>query len=144
MSSGGMYNAPLMVDKMNVTNPKYYRGVFAYAVHKRGQVELTKYWQDTYGARGMRFYVMHPGWAETAGVQRSLPRFYKILNSVLRNGQQGTDTAIWLAATKPASAPGAFWFDRAPRAEHAFEMTKQTKFTPADLAASLRQELAKI
>jgi dehydrogenase/reductase SDR family protein 12 len=141
MSSGGMYNAPLMVDRMNVTNPKAYRGVFAYAVHKRGQVELTKYWQETYGPRGFRFYVMHPGWAETAGVKRSLPRFYKILNAILRDGRQGTDTAIWLAATRPDCAPGAFWFDRAPRTEHIFDLTRQTKDTPASLAAYLRREL---
>ncbi len=143
MSSGGMYNAPLMVKLMNVTDEAKYRGVFAYAVHKRGQVELTKYWQEKYGPRGMHFYVMHPGWAETAGVQRSLPNFYKVLNLILRNGEQGTDTALWLADTKPNCAPGTFWFDRAPRDEHAYEATKVTKDTPESLAEYLRGELAK-
>ena len=142
MSSGGMYNAPLMVGAMNVTKADKYRGVFAYAVHKRGQVELTKYWQTLYGAaRGLHFYVMHPGWAKTAGVARSLPRFYKILNLVLRDGKQGGETAIWLAATKPVCEPGAFWFDRAVRAEHVFPATRNTKDTPAGLAEYLRREL---
>ncbi|MBL8642459.1 MAG: SDR family NAD(P)-dependent oxidoreductase [Rhodospirillaceae bacterium] len=141
MSSGGMYNAPLLVSKMNVTDPKQYRGVFAYAVHKRGQAELTKYWAQKY--RAMKFYVMHPGWAKTDGVKTALPRFYKILNLVLRDGHQGTDTAIWLAATKPNCEPGAFWLDRAPRESHAFAMTRITKNLPADLVDSLSKELAK-
>ena len=141
MSSGGMYNAPLMVGAMNVTRPEKYRGVFAYAVHKRGQVELTKYWQTLYGPRGLHFYVMHPGWAKTAGVARSLPRFYKVLNLILRDGKQGGETAIWLAATKPSCAPGAFWFDRKIRAEHVYPATRNSKDSPADLADYLRREL---
>ena len=141
MSSGGMYNAPLMVAKMNVTDPSGYRGVFAYAVHKRGQAELTKYWHQKY--RKMNFYVMHPGWAKTDGVKRSLPRFYKILNTVLRDAYQGSETAIWLAATKPKCEPGAFWFDREPRSSHAFPATRLTKNTPNDLTEFLMLELAK-
>jgi dehydrogenase/reductase SDR family protein 12 len=140
MSSGGMYNAPLLVSKMNVTDPKQYRGVFAYAVHKRGQAELTKYWAQKY--RAMKFYVMHPGWAKTDGVKTSLPRFYKILNTVLRDGYQGSETAIWLAATKPNCEPGAFWLDREPRSSHAFPATRITKNVPADLVAYLEKELA--
>jgi dehydrogenase/reductase SDR family member 12 len=141
MSSGGMYNAPLMISKMNVTDPASYRGVFAYAVHKRGQAELTKYWHQKY--RSMNFYVMHPGWAKTAGVKRSLPRFYKILNLVLRDGQQGSETAIWLAAMKPKCEPGAFWLDREPRSNHAFAATRLTKNTPSDLVEYLTLELKK-
>src|SRR4029453_3631445 len=37
MSSGGMYNAPLTLDYMGVKEPRKYNGVYAYAVHKRGQ-----------------------------------------------------------------------------------------------------------
>jgi dehydrogenase/reductase SDR family protein 12 len=142
MSSGGMYNAPLMVAKMNVTDPKRYAGVFAYAVHKRGQAELTKYWTATYGPRGMKFYVMHPGWADTEGVERSLPRFHKILKAILRDGRQGTETAIWLAATKPDGEPGGFWFDRKIRTSHVYPATMVSKDTPAGLADYLRKELA--
>jgi len=142
MSSGGMYNAPLMVDRMNVTKPERYSGVFAYAVHKRGQAELTKHWTAKYGARGMKFYVMHPGWADTAGVERSLPRFHRILNAVLRDGRQGTETAIWLAAARPDGEPGGFWFDRKIRTSHVFPATRNSKNTPADLADYLAKELA--
>lgn len=141
MSSGGMYNAPLLISQMNVIDPAKYRGVFAYAVHKRGQAELTKYWAQKH--RGMNFYVMHPGWTKTEGVKRSLPRFYKILNLVLRDTYQGMETAIWLASTKPKCEPGAFWLDRLPRSSHAFPQTRLTKYISADLAEYLTQELAK-
>jgi dehydrogenase/reductase SDR family protein 12 len=142
MSSGGMYNAPLMVDRMNVTDPAKYAGVFAYAVHKRGQAELTRYWQERYGdERDLRFYVMHPGWTDTEGVQTAMPRFRRILRLILRNGQQGGDTAIWLAATRPVADPAGFWFDRKPRSAHAYPATRQTRDTPEYLARYLDREI---
>jgi len=142
MSSGGMYNAPLMVDRMNVTDPDTYAGVFAYAVHKRGQAELTRYWQARYGAANdLRFYVMHPGWTDTEGVQTAMPRFRKILRLILRNGHQGGDTAIWLAAARPQADPAAFWFDRKPRSAHAYPATRHSRDTAEDLAAYLDREI---
>ena len=150
MASGGMYNAPLMLSHMNWQSPKGYSGVFAYAVHKRGQAELTGYWQEKYGdngqedERGPRFYVMHPGWADTDGVKFSMPRFRKILKSVLRNSAQGADTAIWLAATRPpADVPAPFWFDRKPRSAHAYDRTRETQHTPQDLVDFLDAEIEK-
>jgi dehydrogenase/reductase SDR family member 12 len=85
--------------------------------------------------------VMHPGWADTEGVRTAMPRFRRMLRLVLRNNAQGADTAIWLAATRP-SKQGAesFWFDRAPRAAHAYPATSVTKYTSADLADFLRRE----
>ncbi|HEY8537604.1 MAG TPA: SDR family NAD(P)-dependent oxidoreductase [Steroidobacteraceae bacterium] len=145
MSSGGMYNAPLTLDYMGMKNPKKYNGVFAYAVHKRGQAELVKYWQERYGGRGLRFYVMHPGWADTEGVKTSMPNFRRRLRAVLRNSAQGADTALWLAATRPAQpGPEAFWFDRAPRSAHAFAHTSVSKYTPPDLAEFLAKEAASV
>ena len=141
MSSGGMYNAPLALDYMGVKDPTRYRGVYAYAVHKRGQAELTKYWQARHAAGGLHFYVMHPGWADTDGVKTAMPNFRRRLRSVLRNSAQGADTAIWLAATRPTTpGPEAFWFDRAPRPPHAYPHTAVTKYTPADLARFLTSE----
>jgi dehydrogenase/reductase SDR family protein 12 len=145
MSSGGMYNAPLTLGYMGIKNPKKYSGVYAYAVHKRGQAELVKYWHARHAAKGLRFYVMHPGWADTDGVKTAMPNFRKILKSVLRDSAQGADTALWLAANRP-SAPGpeAFWFDRAPRPAHAYPHTEQTKDTPDGLAAFLAKEAAQV
>jgi len=145
MSSGGMYNAPLTLDYMGVTEPRKYNGVYAYAVHKRGQAELVKYWQTRHGDSGLRCYVMHPGWADTDGVKTAMPNFRRRLRSVLRDSAQGADTALWLAATRPTSAgPEAFWFDRAPRPAHAFPHTVKSKYTPEDLATFLAKEAAKV
>jgi dehydrogenase/reductase SDR family member 12 len=145
MSSGGMYNAPLTLDYMNMKDPRKYNGVYAYAVHKRGQAELVKYWQKQHGAGGLRCYVMHPGWADTDGVKTAMPNFRRRLRSVLRDPAQGADTALWLAAARPTDEGAqAFWFDRAPRAAHAFPHTVKSQYTPEDLATFLAKEAAKV
>jgi len=145
MSSGGMYNAPLTLDYMGIKDPKKYNGTYAYAVHKRGQAELVKYWQRRHGATGLLFYVMHPGWADTDGVKTAMPNFRRRLRSVLRDAAQGADTALWLAATRPSrEGSEAFWFDRRPRSAHAFPHTMKSKYTPDDLAKFLEGEAAKV
>ena len=144
MTSGGGYNVPLMVGMLNVTDPKRYSGVAAYGFHKRAQVVLNQYWRDTYGSRGVAFYLMHPGWADTDGVKRSLPRFRKILRPILRNEASGADTALWLAGTRPSQPEHELvWFDRAARPAHVYERTKTTKDTPQSLVAYLEAELAR-
>ena len=108
--------------------------MYAYAVHKRG-----------HGASGLRCYVMHPGWADTDGVKTAMPNFRRRLRTVLRNAAQGADTALWLAATRPADKGAeAFWFDRAPRAAHAFPHTMRSKYKAEDLAAFLAKEAANV
>jgi dehydrogenase/reductase SDR family protein 12 len=145
MSSGGMYNVPLMIAPLNVLKPAAYNGVAAYGFHKRAQVALTGYWNARYGNRGITFYVMHPGWADTAGVKRSLPRFRKILRPVLRDELAGADTALWLAAVRPPVPAGEhIWFDRAARPAHAFARTRAAIDAPEAVAAYLESELAKL
>ena len=59
---------------------------------------------------------MHPGWADTRGVQESLPAFRRITKRILRTAQEGADTIVWLAGVQPIPAPsGTFWLDRCPR-----------------------------
>jgi dehydrogenase/reductase SDR family protein 12 len=144
MTSGGGYNMPLMVAMLNVTDPAKYNGVFAYGFHKRAQIVLNQYWRDKYGARGIAFYVMHPGWADTDGVKRSLPRFRKILKSILRDAESGADTALWLAGTRPSQPEHELvWFDRAIRPAHVYDRTRVSKDTPQSLVAYLDAELAR-
>lgn len=144
MSSAGMYNVPLNVAALNPTTAAKYSGVVAYGFHKRAQVVLNGEWQRNYASRGLTFYVMHPGWADTDGVKRSLPRFRRILKSILRDEWSGSDTAIWLAAARPAQQTSqGIWFDRKLREEHVYERTRQTKDTPQTLIGYLRQELAR-
>lgn len=61
---------------------------------------------------------MHPGWAGTPGVEKSLPSFYDKLKDKLRSSEEGADTAVWLAVCDKDTLKkesGHFYFDR----EHA-------------------------
>lgn len=142
VSSGGAYLFPLRLAALNVTDPRRYDGVVAYGMHKRAQMVLNQYWRAEHAARGIEFYVMHPGWADTAGVQRSLPRFRRLLRSVLRDAQSAADTAVWLAAARPAQgAADAVWFDRKARTAHLGALTRDTGDSAAALAAFLQERL---
>lgn len=56
---------------------------------------------------------MHPGWAATPGVAKSLPRFNDSLSAHLRDAHMGADTMVWLAsAAEVAGQTGKLWFDR--------------------------------
>jgi dehydrogenase/reductase SDR family protein 12 len=144
VTSGGGYAVPLTIAMLDVTDPARYNGTAAYAFHKRAQMALNQHWRDAHGGRGIEFYVMHPGWADTAGVQRSLPRFRKALRPILRDGKSGADTAVWLAATRPAQRiHDGVWFDRKLRPAHVYGHTRQTPDTPASLADFLRSALDK-
>jgi dehydrogenase/reductase SDR family protein 12 len=36
-------------------------------------VALIEWWAEKYSDKGVGFYSMHPGWADTPGVAKSLP-----------------------------------------------------------------------
>lgn len=115
VSSGGMYLAPLVAAG---TVPTPYDGVRAYAWTKRAQVVLAELWAEREPG-GPRVVAMHPGWADTASVRHSLPRFHAVTRPLLRDAAGGADTIAWLAAAPlDALAPGGFYFDRARRATH--------------------------
>jgi dehydrogenase/reductase SDR family protein 12 len=139
MASGGMYNAPQNLVYME-QKPEGYNGFAAYATHKRAQLVLSDGWAE----RGYAAWTMHPGWVDTDGVKRSLPKFRKVLKSVLRNEDQGADTALWLIAERPAPKPGALWFDRGPRPAHAFKRTRTPLASDADIRAKLETDAAAI
>lgn len=122
MSSGGMYSEALSVERLK-DEPMPYDGVRAYARHKRAQVALNAYWRRTVGDRD--FYVMHPGWADTPGVARSLPTFRLLLGPLLRDAQAGADTALWLAHARPRQPlVEGIWFDRQLWPAHAQRATQ--------------------
>jgi dehydrogenase/reductase SDR family protein 12 len=124
VSSGGMYNHSLVLKEMNNLSDSF-EAKRAYGLNKRGQVVLTSYWREQYGASGKAFYAMHPGWCDTAAVQRDMPTFRKTLSSVLRNSAMGADTIIWLAAERPSQKSAeAIWFDRAERDVHIYPRTR--------------------
>ncbi len=139
VSSGGMYNHPLVVKDLNITGDGYL-GVRAYGLSKRAQVVLTRYWRETYAGTGRHFYVMQPGWVDTASVGRSMPRFRAILRPVLRSHRQGADTIVWLASERPRQANlESIWFDRKERGVHIYAHTPKSPDTAGDLVALLEQ-----
>ena len=116
VSSGGMYARRLDVNALELPLEPF-DGVRAYANAKRAQVVLTELWAQHRAGRGISFHAMHPGWADTPGVQESLPGFRRVMHPLLRTAEQGADTMAWLASAPEArAANGAFWLDRRPRA----------------------------
>jgi NAD(P)-dependent dehydrogenase (short-subunit alcohol dehydrogenase family) len=114
VSSGGMYTERLEADRMELPE-EHYDGVRAYALAKRAQVALVQEWARRF-PDPVQFHAMHPGWADTPGVQASLPTFRRITRPILRTAEEGADTIVWLAGVDPIPAPsGSFWLDRAPR-----------------------------
>ncbi|WP_300007193.1 SDR family NAD(P)-dependent oxidoreductase [Pseudonocardia sp.] len=117
VSSGGMYAQRLTWDE-----PVPYNGTTAYARTKRMQVVLARLWAD----HGVDAHAVHPGWAATPGLTRSLPRFGTLLGPVLRTAEEGADTTVWLAAAPTAVAGrGRFWHDRRPRPQHYVPWTRE-------------------
>ena len=128
VSSGGMYSAELPnIDGKRTLEmrPDIYNGSKQYAIAKRAQVTLNEIWATK--ERAVHFDSMHPGWADTPGVQESIPVFRRITKPILRSAQQGADTIAWLAAVQPIPGPsGAFWSDREVRSIHKLPMTRRS------------------
>ena len=112
VASGGMYPEKLDVEKL-LAGPDSYDGVRAYARAKRAQVELNVEWARRCGSKVI-FQAMHPGWVDTPGVVKSLPRFHSITKPVLRSAEAGADTIVWLVDVdeNDLGANGGFWLDR--------------------------------
>lgn len=138
MSSGGMYNVPLCIAKLDELDAGRYNGVQAYAFHKRAQVSLSAFWRQRYADSGYRFYAMHPGWVDTDGVKTSLPGFRALFQHVLRDAVEGADTALWLAAVRPGQKqPEAIWFDRGERNAYLSDDTRRGADAAVDLVEFL-------
>jgi dehydrogenase/reductase SDR family member 12 len=127
VSSGGMYGEPLDVAALEMKRSEY-DGVKAYAKAKRAQVTLCEMMADAFADSGIRVHAMHPGWADTPGVARSLPTFRKLTGPLLRTPEQGADTLVWLAAStgQPLAENGKFWLDRQVRSIHKLPSTRKS------------------
>ena len=128
VSSGGMYSAELPnIDGKRTLEMRteIYNGSKQYAIAKRAQVTLNEIWATK--ERSVHFDSMHPGWADTPGVQESIPAFRRITKPILRSAKQGADTIAWLAAVQPIPGPsGSFWSDREVRSIHKLPMTRRS------------------
>lgn len=124
MASGGMYTAALTVSALEMPAHEY-KGAEQYARAKRAQVTLNELWAERFAHLGIRFHALHPGWANTPGVDAALPTFSKVMGPLLRTAEQGADTLVWLAADDATlESNGAFWLDRRPRSTHKLRSTR--------------------
>ncbi|KXZ55487.1 hypothetical protein GPECTOR_2g1036 [Gonium pectorale] len=121
VSSGGMYTAPLEVKHAGNEDlaGRRYDGMLAYSRDKRRQVALAERLAERWAGQGVGVYSMHPGWATTEGVKKSIPGFYSFYRDSFRDVAQGADTIVWLALQDMASLqPGAFYLDRTTQPKH--------------------------
>ena len=126
VSSGGMYTQRIHADDLQSSRGKF-DGATAYAQTKRAQVVLTEMWSERLAGTGVVVHAMHPGWADTPGLETSLPRFYNATRRLLRTPAQGADTIVWLgAAAEPACRSGGLWHDRRERPTHRVSWTRET------------------
>jgi dehydrogenase/reductase SDR family protein 12 len=126
VSSGGMYARKLNPADLQF-NQEPYNGLKAYAQSKRAQVVLSELFAEKMGQSGVTFNAMHPGWADTPGIQKSLPGFKQLMAASLRTPEQGADTIVWLAAAPGLEdETGKFWFDRMAREKHKGAFSKNT------------------
>lgn len=142
VASGGMYTQAVHLDDLNHERERF-DGSKAYARAKRALVDITRVWASTYADQPVLFHAMHPGWADTAGVVKSLPGFHKAMRSVLRSAEQGADTMVWLAVAKEAAeCNGEFWLDRRVHTTAVFPGTESTPEVREKLYGMLLDYLA--
>ena len=124
--SGGMYSQPLEVHKL-IAREENYSGSVAYARAKRALMVVTEQWAQEWENDGIVVNAMHPGWADTPGVESALPGFHRLTRRILRSPEEGADTIVWLAAATEAGAiSGRLFLDREPRTTHLRESTRET------------------
>lgn len=120
VSSGGMYSVGLPQASSNQSlqmSVSKYNGTKQYAIAKRAQVTLNEMLAQRYPE--IEFVAMHPGWADTPGVQQSIPLFRKLTAPILRTTNEGADTIVWLSCIHPLPGTnGTFWSDREVRPTH--------------------------
>ena len=134
--SGGMYTQRLSVSWLRSGFANRYKGPAVYAQAKRALAIVTQEWHEAWAASGVELNCMHPGWADTPGVQTALPTFRRWTQRVLRTPEQGADTIVWMAVSEQvAGISGAFFLDRKPRRWY---LNDKTRERPTDRHALLK------
>jgi NAD(P)-dependent dehydrogenase (short-subunit alcohol dehydrogenase family) len=136
VASGGLYLQRLDMSLLSVDASRF-DGTRAYANAKRAQVVLAHVLADRFSRElDITFASMHPGWADTAAVRTSLPRFHAAMRHLLRSAEEGADTVVWLAASDSARGTlGTFWFDRRVAAEYPLPWTRESPLLREELFA---------
>ena len=137
--SGGMYTQKLQCESLVMPEDDY-RGSVAYARAKRALTVLTELWSAQWRDDRIVVNAMHPGWADTPGVQGALPGFRRLTHRVLRSSQEGADTIVWLARAREADkTSGQLFLDREPRTTHLRQHTLESAEERAALQPWLTQ-----
>jgi NAD(P)-dependent dehydrogenase (short-subunit alcohol dehydrogenase family) len=137
--SGGMYTQKIDVGDLQSQHGDY-SGSVAYARAKRGLMILTEEWAKDWSKDGITVNAMHPGWADTPGVETALPGFYRVTKPLLRTPEEGADTVVWLAAsTEAAQVSGKFWLDREQHPSHLSDRTIETAAERRELLETLAE-----
>lgn len=126
--SGGMYLQSLPLHDLQFEEGDY-NGTLAYARAKRASTALVREWARRYRGR-VRFFSMHPGWADTPGLAEALPGFHGLMGPLLRTPDEGVDTITWLA-TEPEldGQDGRLHHDRRARP---FDRLRSTRLSAAE------------
>jgi len=118
VTSGGAYSERLAMPAVDLTGDVY-KGSAVYARTKRAQIALTELQGEQFASRNVTVHAVHPGWADTPGVQSSLPTFRRFTRPLLRSAEQGADTISWLVlADQPNTTTGQLWHDRRIRSRN--------------------------
>lgn len=129
VTSGGQYTQALPLDDLGYTRGEY-RGALAYARAKRAQVALIREWARRLRGTQVVANAMHPGWADTPGLEGALPGFRELVGPRLRTAAEGVDTLLWLAAAPDARRDaGRLFLDRRARP---FDRVPATRLSAAD------------
>ena len=129
VTSGGMYAQRLPLDDLEYGRGPY-DGTRAYARAKRAQVALAREWARRLRGRGITVNAMHPGWADTPGLEAALPGFSRLVGPWLRTPREGADTILWLATSPEAEGrTGRLFLDRR---ERPFDRLPSTRLDAAD------------
>ncbi|MDJ0879766.1 MAG: SDR family NAD(P)-dependent oxidoreductase [Halieaceae bacterium] len=125
--SGGMYSQKLRVWDLQSEQDDKYSGSVAYARCKRALMIKTEQWAEDWADDDIVVNAMHPGWADTPGVESSLPEFHKLTRLVLRSAEEGADTINWMAvASEAGQISGKLFLDREPRTTHLTSSTRES------------------
>jgi dehydrogenase/reductase SDR family protein 12 len=141
VTSGGMYAQQVPEGDLQSESSEYDPKTF-YARTKREQVIVTEQWAERLRGTGVVVHAMHPGWADTEGVQGAMPVFRTAIRPIIRSLEQGADTIVWLGAAPEAlRESGLLWHDRRPRPTH-YKIGASED--PAGVRADLWNECARL
>lgn len=124
--SGGLYSQKLSVDMLLENKGGDYAGAAAYSQAKRALLVATQELGPSWQAQGITVSAMHPGWADTPGVENALPGFHSLMELFLRSPAEGADTIVWLAVAQEAGEmQGGLFLDRKPQPAHLLRRTQE-------------------